>query len=74
MYKINVIFQLYLTDLTRLSLELFKLYPVNPCQNLIDALTLSIHILPCPVGFNFLRTESACDCTEKLKKLHTSAT
>ena len=66
-YCTNITFQLYLTDLT--NLELFKLHPVNPCQNLIDALILSIHVLPCPVGFDFSRTESACDCTKKLKKL-----
>jgi hypothetical protein len=54
MYKINV---LYTSNLERGYLE-FKLYPDNPCQNLVEGLTLSIYVLPCPVGFDLSQADS----------------
>ena len=47
----------------------FKLYPEILCQNLFEAFTLSIYVLPCPVGFNLSRGDSKCVCAMALKKL-----
>jgi predicted outer membrane repeat protein len=63
----NVSFWLYSSDLNLHSLD-FKLYPENLCQNLIG-LTFSVHVLPCPVGFNLSRGDSKCVCGMALKQL-----
>ena len=47
----------------------FKLYPDNPCQNLIEGLTLRIRVLPCPIGFDLSPADSKCICARALKKL-----
>ena len=62
----NVSFWLYSSDLEHLH---FKLYPENPCQNLIEGLILSIDVRPCPVGFDLSSADSKCVCAVALKKL-----
>ena len=48
----------------------FKLYSQNDgCQNLVDGLILKIEVLPCPLGFALLGSNSRCICDEKLKIL-----
>ena len=64
----DVSFFLYLPELNYRNLQ-FKLYPDNPCQNLIKGLTLRIHVLPCPVGFDLSQIDSKCVCAMMLKKL-----
>ena len=63
----GVSFWLYASDLEWLLY--FKLYPENPCRNQIKGLTLSIHVQPCPVGFNLSRGDSKCICAMALQKL-----
>lgn len=62
----NVTFQLYSTGFVNVE---FKLYPENPRQNLIKGLTLRIHVLTCPIGFDLSYKDSRCACAKKLKKL-----
>ena len=65
----NVSFWLYTSDL-ELQFLYLKLYdPENPCQNLVKGLTLTIHVLPCPVGFDLSQVDSKCVCAMALKKL-----
>ena len=64
----DVSFFLYLPELNYRDLQ-FKLYPDNPCQNLVEGLTLRIHVLPCPVGFDLSQVDSKCVCAMALKKL-----
>lgn len=45
----TVSFQLYSGNVSYVN---FKLYPANPCQNLIEGLTLDIYVLNCPIGFH----------------------
>ena len=45
----------------------FDLYPQNPCQGLINGLTLDIFIEPCPLGFE-LSENQLCSCNKKLLK------
>ena len=66
----DVSFWLYTPDLEWPYTHLFfKLYPENPCRNQIEGLTLIIHVLPCPVGFNLSRGDSKCICAMALQKL-----
>ena len=55
----SVPLQLHSTDLTD-YIE-FKLYPDNPCHSLIEGVTLSIHVLSCPFGFDLKGYECVCD-------------
>ena len=64
----GVSFWLYTSDLEFLDLN-FKLYPENPCQNLVKGLTLNIHVLRCPVGFDLPWGDFKCVCAMELKKL-----
>ena len=64
----GVPFWLYISDIEFPDLE-FKLYPENPCQNLIEGMTLYIHVLPCPVGFDHSPAHSKCVCAMVLKML-----
>ena len=46
-----------------------KLYPENPCQNLVNySLELAIAILPCPLGFELSKDDHKCVCSKKVKK------
>ena len=47
----------------------FQLYPKNPCENLVEGLTLKVRMLPCPVGFDLQYIDSRCVCDKKLKQL-----
>ncbi len=62
----NVSFWLFSSDLES---HYFKLYPQNLCQNLAKGLTMSIYVLPCPIGFDLSRKNSKCVCAAALKKL-----
>ena len=64
----NISFRLYSSDIDSHYMH-FKLYPANPCQNLIEGLTLYVHVLPCPIGFDLSLTESRCVCARELKKV-----
>ena len=64
----GVSFGLYTSDLEFQYLD-FSLYPENLCHNLVKGLTLSVHVLPCPVGFDLSRGNSKCVCATALKKL-----
>ena len=44
-----------------------KLYPLNPCQSIIDGLTLRINIEPCPLGFELTKNQQ-CSCDKRLIK------
>ena len=65
----RVSFWLYTSDL-ELRYLYFKLYPENPCHDLVEGLILHIHVLPCPVGFNLSPADSKYVCAMALKKLH----
>ena len=60
----RVSFKLHSIDFTD---KIFKLYPQNPCQNLIEGLILNIQVLPCPLGFALSENDSRCVCDKKLK-------
>ena len=62
----TVSFQLYSGNVSYVN---FKLYPENPCQNLVEGLTLRINVLDCPIGFYLSLKDSRCVCDKKLKKL-----
>jgi predicted outer membrane repeat protein len=69
----DVSFWLYTSDLNLqlgylLDLD-FKLYPLNPCQNLAEGLILRISVHPCPVGFDLSQADSKCVCATALKQL-----
>ena len=61
----NLSFQLYCN-----TSGYFKLYPQNPCQSLIDGLTLEIIIKPCPLGFEPSKDQQTheCSCSKRLLK------
>ena len=59
----NLSFQLYYGNVTYRSVEL----PLNPCQSLIDGLTLEITIKPCPLGFELTKNQQ-CSCDKRLLK------
>ena len=61
----NVSFWLYTSDLESLY---FALSPLNPCQSLVEGLTLIIHVQPCPVGFDLSSADSKCVCAMPLEK------
>ena len=61
----NVSFWLYTSDLESLY---FILSPLNPCQSLVEGLTLIIHVEPCPVGFDLSSVDSKCVCAMPLEK------
>ena len=63
----SVSFQLYSESEDFSTIE-FKLYPDNPCQNLIDGLKFDILLLCCPVGFDFSGKEYICVCNWKLRR------
>ena len=65
----NVTFQLYSSNLLIFNPLEIKLYPENPCQNLLEGLTLKIRVLTCPIGFDHSRKDSRCVCAKKLKRL-----
>ena len=65
----GVSFWLYTSDLEFLDLLYFKLYPKNLCQNWVEGLTLHVHVLPCPVGFDLSPADSKCVCAMALKNL-----
>ena len=44
-----------------------QLYPLSPCQSLIDGLTLVIKIEPCPLGFELSKNQQ-CSCDKRLLK------
>ena len=64
----NVSFRLYTSDL-ELHYLFFKLYPENPCDDLVEGITFSIIVLPCPVGFDLSPADSKCACAMALKTL-----
>ena len=64
----NVSFWFYTSDL-ELRYLFFKLYPEHPCHDLVEGLSLRIHVLPCPVGFDLSPADSKCVCAMVLKKL-----
>jgi hypothetical protein len=45
----------------------FKLYHENPCQNLVDGLSLNILIKPCPLCFKLAENQQ-CQCHKRLLK------
>ena len=60
----NLSFQLYYGNATYGSV---KLYLQNPCQKLINGLTLDIFIKPCPLGFELTKNQQ-CSCDKRLLK------
>ena len=49
------------------SQEELALYPAGPCEKQGQSLTISVEILPCPLGFQ--QSEQACVCDERLNDL-----
>ena len=63
----NLSFQLYSS--TNDTHGYFKLYPLSPCQSLIDSLTLKITIKSCPLGFELSKNQQTeCSCNTRLLK------
>ena len=62
----NVYFRLYSSERDR-SVRL-GLFPENPCQSLIKALEIIIHIKHCPNGFEIPKNYDRCVCNRKIKK------
>ena len=50
------------------SFSRLGLFPENPCQSLIKSLEISIHINPCPSGFEIPQYYNKCICHKKLQK------
>jgi predicted outer membrane repeat protein len=46
--------------------KIFKLYPKNPCQGLVDGLRLQVDILACPIGFEL--KDKKCQCDSRLSQ------
>jgi hypothetical protein len=61
----NISFKLYST--ANNTYVQFKLYPLSPCQSLIDGLMLDIFIEPCPLGFEISENQQ-CSCSKRLQK------
>ena len=65
----SVYYYLKATDTKNQSNVSFSLYHENPCSNRYDLITLSIHIKPCPLGFQLLGENNykVCLCDERLQ-------
>ena len=64
----NVYFRLYSSERDRIVR--LGLFPENPCQSLIKALEIIIHIKHCPNGFEIPKNYDRCVCNRKIKKIY----
>ena len=58
----NVSYYLLVPEITSQLTAHFKLFHQNPCNSLVDGLSLYINIKPCPLGFQLSTEHQICTC------------
>ena len=64
----NISYYLLVQSLTNQLTVHVKLYHKNPCDSLVDGVSLYINIKSCPLGFELLFENQICTCDKWLQK------
>ena len=64
----NASFRLYSTNVSKRHGVRFKLFPNSDCLSITPTRTLSIFILPCPLGFILTKQQQKCSCDVRISK------
>ena len=63
----NVSYFVKATTIKTKSTVKYKLYHRNPCDSLVEGVSLTIDVKPCPLGFQLSGKEEICVCDERLQ-------
>ena len=63
----NVSYFVKATTIKTKSTVKYNLYHRNPCDSLVDGVTLTIDVKPCPLGFQLSGKDEICVCDERLQ-------